>query len=186
MAAVAQVHGDMVDKHSILRGSGDKVQLGNLLPVFVHGAYNLGAIIVRKELVTTAIHPGEGLDWGTGAGGEDSVTIMAAASTTVCGVGEWDPGMIAGCSTDYALLSDDIPVIMFHWNPGAMLRNIQYEDPTAALGMGDLVSTNSGTAGSFDDTVGGGCAPMRLAKYHADAGAAQLVVAWIHGQNQLL
>lgn len=181
----AQVHGNMVDKHSILRGSGEKVVNGNLLPVFVHGAYNLGAIIVIKEIETTAIHPGEGLDWATGAGGEDNVTIMAHGSTTVAGVGEWDPAQITGCSSDYSL-ADDIPVIMFHWNPGAMLRNIQYVDPAAALGMGDLVSTNSGLAGSFDDTAGAGCAPMRIAKYHADAGAAQLVVAWIHGQNQLL
>ena len=180
---MAAVTGDMTNQ-SILRGSGEKIVNGNLLPVFVHGAYNLGAIIVIKEIETTAIHPGEGLDWATGAGGEDNVTIMADASTTVCGVGEWDPGQIVGCSTAYTV-GDEIPVIMFHWNPGALLRNIQYVDPTAALGMGDLVSTNSGTAGSFDDTVGAGCAPMRVAKYHADFAGAGLAVAWIHGQNQL-
>ncbi len=165
---------------STLTTGGKRIACDDTKPVFVQGAYNLGAIIEQKELVTVAVHPGEGLDWGTGAGGEDSVTIMADGSTTPAGVAEVDFGLIADCSVDYTLLQDDIPCIFFHWNLGALLRNIVCVDTTAAVGLGSLITTNSGTAGSFDDTAGGGAYVLRSYLYNASSTAFD-IVAWIMG-----
>ena len=164
---------------STLRSSGDRIDNGNLLPVFAHGAYNLGSIIEYIELETTAVHPGERVDWGTGAGGEDTVIESADASIHYPGVSGLDLGMVAGCSTDYAL-GDEIPVIIFHWNPGALLRNIQCVDPAAAIEVGEIIGSTSGTAGSFkDDTTTG--THLRAGKYFADGGVALLITAYIFG-----
>ena len=167
---------------SVLKYGGQRIACDDTKPVFVHGAYNLGPIYEQKELVTVAVHPGEGLDWGTGAGGEDSVTIMASGSTTSAGVAEVDFGLIADCSVDYTLLQDDIPCIFWHWNLGALLRNIVMVDTTAAVGLGSLITTNSGTAGAFDDTAAGGSYVMRSYLYDASAGAFD-IVAWIMGNH---
>ena len=162
--------------NSTVRSSGIKILCDDTKPVFVHGAYNLGPVYEVK-LSSEAIHPGEGLDWGTGAGGEDTVGLMAANSTTACGIAEVDFGMILNCSVDYGS-GDDIPVIYFHWMPGALLRNIVCVDTTAAVRPGTQLSTNSGTSGAFDDTAGA-MDPLRAAVYNASAGAFD-IVAWIH------
>jgi len=162
---------------STIRSTGDRIDNHNLKPCFVQGAYNLGAVIVSRELETTAVHPGEGIDPGAAAGGgEDNYIEMANASVLCLGIAELDLGMIAGASSDYAL-GDEIPGLLFHWNLGALVRNVQLVDPAAAIEPGRLLGTTSGTAGSFkDDATTLVC--MRAAKYAADAGAAQLTVAW--------
>ena len=141
------------------------------------GTLGLKKKVYEVKLSSEAIHPGEGLDWGTGVGGEDSVGLMAANSVVACGIAEVDFGMIATCAVDYAS-GDDIPVIYFHWQPGALLRNIVCVDFAAAVRPGTQISTNSGTAGAFDDTAGA-MDPLRSAIYDDGVGAID-IVAWIH------
>ena len=162
-----------------IRGSGDKIDNDVLSSVFVQGGYNQGKVIEHKEIETTAFHPGETVDWKTGAGGEDNVTIGGNASVHLAGIAEIDFGQISSCSTAYGL-ADDAPIIFFHWNPGSLLRNIQMVNPAAALEPGTLLGTTSGTAGSLkDDTTTGIC--MKSYKYVADPAAAFICVAWIYG-----
>lgn len=162
-----------------IRSSGDKIDTDILRSVFVQGAHNQGAVIEYKEIETTGFHPGETVDWKTGAGGEDNVTVGATASVHLAGIAEIDFGMISSCSTAY-VATDDAPIIFFHWNPGALLRNIQMVNPAAALEPGEPLGTTSGTAGSLkDDTTTGIC--MKSYKYVADPAAAFICVAWIYG-----
>lgn len=162
-----------------IRSTGDKIDINDLLTVFVQGGYNQGLVLENKELETVEVHPGETLDWATGAGGEDNVTIGANASVHLAGIAEIDYGMISLCSSDYAQ-ADDIPCIFFHWNPGALLRNIQMVDPGAALEPGTTLGTTSTVAGSLDDDDTTGVC-MRSYKYVADPGAAFTCVAFIMG-----
>lgn len=134
---------------STLVYTGDRVANGNTLKVFVIGAYRLGGVLINREIVTTAMHPGEGFTFATGEAGEDKFLIFPDASPKVAGVLELDLGMIAGCSTDYAVATDDVPGIFFHFNPGAILRNIQCVDPGAAVDAWSPMCSSSGTAGSF-------------------------------------
>ena len=162
-----------------IRSSGDKIDTDIMRSVFVQGAWNQGKVIESKQGETAAFHPGETVDWTTGAAGEDNVTIGANASVHIAGIAELDQGLVADCSKDYAT-TDECPIIFFHWNPGALLRNIQMVDPTAALQPGTALTTNSGTGGSLDDTAGG-CTPCRSYKYVADPAAAFTCVAFITG-----
>ena len=113
------------------------------------------------------------------AGAEDNVTIGANASTDLLGIAEIDFGQLADTTVAYAI-ADDAPIIFFHWNPGALLRNIQMVNPAAALEPGTLLGTTSGTAGALkDDTTTAVC--MRSYKYVADPAAAFTCVAFIRG-----
>lgn len=162
-----------------IRSSGDKIDTDILRPVFVQGAHNQGKVIEYKEIKTAAFHPGEVIEWITGAGGEDNVRTGQDASLHLAGVGEIDFGLISVCSDDYST-GDDVPCIFFHWNPGALCRNIQMVNPAAALQPGTLLGTTSGTGGSLkDDTTTGIC--MKSYKYVADPAAAFICVAWIYG-----
>ena len=69
---------------------------------------------------------------------------------------------------------------MLHWNPGALLRNIQIVDPGADIEPGGALTTNSGVGGSLDVTAGG-CTPARSYKFVPDPNAAAIVVAFITG-----
>ena len=57
--------------------------------------------------------------------------------------------VVAGASSDYAV-GDDVKGITFHFNPGALCRNIQCADPaTVDQKPNDWLHTNSGAAGSL-------------------------------------
>lgn len=137
---------------SVVRSSGEKIVDDDTKKVFVQGAYNLGAIIENKEIETAGIHPGEGVDNATGAGGEDNIVLMLDKSLNPLGVLEIDFGMVADCSVDYAV-ADDVPVIVFHFNPGALCRNISINDLTTNMEPNQGLTSSSGLAGSFIDWV---------------------------------
>jgi hypothetical protein len=191
---------------STLRSTGDRIDCDDLKHVFVHGAYNLGDILTSLEIATTALHPGEILSHPTGAAGEDNWLICPDEGISPVAVAEINFDQISSCATDYGI-GDDIPGIVFHWNPGALLRNIVCVDQEGDVAdAGKLLSTSSGTAGAlkiltevalkdsvtgspeaFNDAVTWGdmgslhhnrC-PMRQAYHQADGSAAYDVVAYI-------
>lgn len=133
---------------STIVSTGERISCDDSMTVFVHGAYNLGAVLENRELETAAAHPGEGLEHDKGAGGEDTYTLHTSGSATPYGVAEIDFAQIADCSTDYAT-GDDIPGIPYHMNPGAYLRNIVCVDPTQAVEPDSWLTNVSGTAGAF-------------------------------------
>jgi hypothetical protein len=192
---------------STLRSTGDRIDCDDLKKVFVHGAYNLGDILTSLEIATTALHPGEILSHPTGAGGEDNWLICPDEGISPVAVAEIDFDIISSCATDYAI-GDDIPGIVFHWNPGALLRNIVCVDQVDDVAdAGKLLSTSSGTAGALKiltevalvDPSGTGTGeafntavtwgdmgslhhnrcPMRQAYYQADGSNPYDVVAYI-------
>jgi len=192
---------------STLKSTGDKIDCNNLRKIFVQGAYNQGAVYTWREIITTAMHAGEIFSYPTGAGGEDNFLIAPDECISPVGVLEWDEGQTAGVSTDYAT-GDDVPGILFHWNPGALCQSVQCADQVGDVAdAGKLLSTSSGVAGSLKiltevalvDPAGAGTGeafnsgvtwgdmgslhhnrtPMRQAYYQADASAAYTVVAWI-------
>ena len=71
---------------STIRSTGEKILDDDTKKVFVQGAHNLGPIIEYKEIETAAIHPGEGVDNATGAGGEDNIVLMLDKSLNPLGV----------------------------------------------------------------------------------------------------
>ena len=193
---------------STIVSSGDKIVNNNLQQVFVHGAYNLGPVYEYAEIETAVIHPGEGVEHDKGAGGEDSVTLHTAKSATMYGVLEIDFLQISSCATDYPA-GDNIPIIPYHMNPGAYLRNIQCVDPTADIEPDQQLIISPASAGSFiqlieealvdpsgagtgeafntgavigdADAIFAGRSPMRNVQFIADTGAAHTVVAYITG-----
>ena len=137
---------------SVIRSTGEKIVDDDTKHVFVQGAYNLGPIIEHKEIATAGIHPGEGVDNAAGAAGEDTIVLMLDKSLNPLGVLEIDFGMVKDCSVDYAV-SDDVPVIVFHFNPGALCRNIAIIDPSTHIKANQGLTSSSGTAGHFADYV---------------------------------
>jgi len=133
--------------------TGDRIDNDNNKPVFVIGAYRQGPVKENRVLLTTAVHPGEGVSHATGAGGEDSYLIFADGSIYFYGIVELDKGIVANCSVDYTITTDHIDVIPRHLNPGAYLRNIQCVDPTTNIEPDGLLTTTSGTAGVFAQFV---------------------------------
>ena len=187
--------------------TGDRVDCNDLMEVFVHGAYNLGPVLTPLELVTTAVNPGMTLSFTTAAGGEDGYLICPDEGITPVAIAEIDFSQISSCATDYGV-GDEIPGIMYHWNPGALCRNIVCADQVGDVAdAGKLLTTSSGAAGTLKiltevalvDTNGTGTGeayapavtwgdqgslhhnrtPMRQAYYQADASADYDVVAWI-------
>ncbi len=194
-------------KTSKLYSSGERVVINDLEYVFVHGAYNLGPVYESRELITTAAHPGEWFTYPTGAGGEDNYLIGPDEGISPVGIFEIDFNLIESCADDYTV-GNDVPGIKFHWNPGALLKNVACRDQSGDVGdAGKLLSTSSGAAGALKiltevalvDTAGSGSAeafnpgvewgdqgslhhnrlPMRQAYYQADASADYDVVAYI-------
>jgi len=137
---------------STLVYTGEKVDNDTNKIVFVIGSYRLGPVYINREIVTTAMHPGEGYTFATGAGGEDTFLIHPDKSPDVAGIIELDKGMIATCASDYAT-GDDVPGIQFHLNFGAILRNVQCADPATNLDAWTAMTSSSGTAGAFMDVV---------------------------------
>jgi hypothetical protein len=194
-------------KTSTLYSTGERAVCNDLQYVFVHGAYNLGPVYVNREIITTALHPGEVLSYPTGAAGEDNYLINPDEGISPIGIAEIDFNQISSCATDYAI-ADDIPGILFHWNPGALLRNVVCKDQVGDVAdAGKLLTTSSGAAGALKiltevalvDPAGAGTGeayasgvtwgdqgslhhnrtPMRQAYYQADASADYDVVAYI-------
>jgi hypothetical protein len=133
---------------STIVSSGEKVINNDLQHVFVHGAYNLGPVLEYAE-IEAAIHPGEGIQYADGAGGEDGFILMADGSAIAIGVAEIDFLQIDDCSIDYTV-GDNIPGLLFHWNPGALVRNISCADQVGDTAMaGTLLHSASGLAGGF-------------------------------------
>lgn len=137
---------------STIRSTGEKIVDDDTKKVFVQGAYNLGPIYEYKEIETAGIHPGEGVDNATGAGGEDNIVLMLDKSLNPLGVLEIDFGMVNDCSIDYDT-GEEGPVLVFHFNPGALCRNIQIIDPASNIEPNQGLTSSSGTAGSFADYV---------------------------------
>ncbi len=166
--------------NSVIKSSGDKIDVNTNKPVWVQGAWNLGPIIENKEIETTGFKPGYSVDpVAVAAGGEDNCTIGANASVVLLGVAELDFGQLNDCTTAAYAVADDVPIIMFHWNPGALLNNIAMTTFAAHLEPGELIGTTSGVAGLFkDDTTTAVC--LRSYKYVAKVGAMS-VLAFIHG-----
>lgn len=191
---------------STIVSSGEKAIDNDLQEVFVHGAYNLGPVLTPLELATTAAHPGECMAHPTGAGGEDSWLICPDGSVNPVSILEIDFKLISSCATDYTV-GNEVPGIKFHFNPGALLRNLQCVDQAGDVAnAGGLLSTASGEAGAFKyltetalassatgttesfaaatvlgamAAIHGNRTPMRQAYYEADASAAYTCVGWI-------
>ena len=134
---------------SVIVSTGDRVECDDLDTVWVHGAYNLGPVYEYLELLTTALHPGEGMSHPTGAGGEDNWLIHPDECLAPQAIAEIDFGLIASCATDYTV-GDDIPGIRYNFNVGAMIRNVVCKDQVGDVAdAGKLLTTSSGAAGAF-------------------------------------
>ena len=132
-----------------LVSTGERIANNNLEICFVHGAYNLGMVPETRELITTAMHAGEIAAHVQTAGGEDNWLIMPDKSRNPYCILEWDEGLTVGVSTDYEV-GNDVIAIPFHFNPGALIRNVQCSDPTGQDVTPDHpLHTNSGTAGAL-------------------------------------
>ena len=134
---------------STIKSTGDRVSNGNLLLTYVQGAYNLGAIYESREIITTACHPGEIVNNVPTVGGEDNWLIMPDKTSLAAAILELDLSVVAGASSDYAV-GDDVKGITFHFNPGALCRNILCADPDSVdQKPNDWLHTNSGVPGSL-------------------------------------
>ena len=133
---------------STIVNTGEKIVCDDTMTVFVHGAYNLGAVLENREVGTDTPHPGEGLEHDAGADGEDLYTLHIVVSARAYGLCEVDFGMIADCSVSYAI-GDDIPAIPYHMNPGAYVRNVVCVDPTADVESDQPLLISPATAGRF-------------------------------------
>ena len=137
---------------STLRPGGIRVVCDDYKTVFVQGAYNFGPVYQNFELVTTALHPGETVDPLTTVGLEEQCILGADASVVLLGIAEVDFGTVKNCSVDYAL-TDSIPVILPHWNVGALCRNLVKVDNGADKGPASFYGTNSGTDGALKTDI---------------------------------
>ena len=133
---------------SVLKPGGIRIVCDDHKKVFVQGAYNLGAVYQNFEVVVAGFTPGMFVDPLTTVGLEEQVTIGADASVVVLGVAEVDFGVLADCSAAY-VATDSAPIILPHWNPGALCRNLVKVDNGADKGPTSFYGSNSGTAGSF-------------------------------------
>jgi hypothetical protein len=194
---------------STIVSTGTRIVCDDTMTVFVHGAYNLGAVLESRETGTDSIHPGEGIEHDKGAAGANLYTLHTGKSATAYGLAEIDFGMIADCSVDYPA-GDEIPGIPYHMNPGAYVRNIVCVDPTANIEPDQQLIIDPSTVGAFiplieealvdpagagtgeafisGATIGAAAAifanrsPMRAAYYLTDPNAAVDIVAYItHG-----
>lgn len=192
---------------STLKSTGDRFDVNINKKVALHGAYNLAIITQNREIITTAMHPGETFSYPTGAGGEDNYLICPDAGISPMGALEIEFALIDIHTDDYTV-GNDVPGILYHQNPGALLQGIQCVDQIGDVAdAGKLLSTSSGAAGALKiltevalvDTNGTGngeCfaagvvwgdmgslhhnrCPMRQSYYQADADAAYTVVAYI-------
>jgi len=146
--------------------------------VFVQGPHNLGSVIQNFEIITAAFNPGMFIDMGAATvGTEMQCTIGATGSVASIGVAECDFGQINDCSVAYQL-ADSVPILMWHWNWGALLRNLPTTDPGGDKGPGVWAGTTSGTAGRIQAAeLTTGC-NIRTQDFILNAAVAD-IVGWI-------
>jgi len=159
-----------------LKGGGKRAVCDIYKLVFVQGPHNLGCVLQNFEIDTAGFQPGMFVDPVATVGKEPEVTIGGNASVIAVGIAEVDFGQIATTGTAYAV-ADEVPIIMFHWNYGALLRNIPTVDPGADENWGAFYGTTSGTSGTWkaDATTG---VNLRGQDFVVN-GATAPVVAWI-------
>ena len=134
---------------STLKPGGERIVIDNYKSVFVQGAYNLGGVLQNFEIITAGFNPGMFVDPGAATvGTEMQVTIGATTSVMTIGVAEADFGIIASCATAYAA-GDSAPIILWHWNPGALLRNLMTVNPGGDVPPYSFYDTTSGASGKF-------------------------------------
>ena len=160
---------------STLKPGGKRAVCDIYKTVFVQGAYNLGGVLQNFEVETAGFRPGMFVDPLTTVGLEMQCTIGADASVVALGVAEVDFGVVKNCTVLYAV-TDSAPLILPHWNPGALLRNISTVDPGADKGPTSYYGTNSGTAGKFQADLAKGVI-LRSQDFVAN-GATADIVAW--------
>ena len=192
---------------STLKSTGDRFDVNLNRKVALHGAYNLAIITQSREIITTAMHPGEWFSYPTGAGGEDNYLIGPDEGISPMGILEIEFGLIDILTDDYDV-GNDVPGILYYQNPGGLLQGVQCADQAGDVAdAGKLLCTASGAAGSLKiltevalvDTNGTGTGeaynpgvewgdmgslhhnrcPMRQAYYQADASAVYTCVAYI-------
>ena len=163
---------------STLRPGGIRAVNDDFKTVFVQGAYNLGGVLQNFEVITAGFNPGMHVDPGAATvGTEEQITIGGDASVIGYGVAEVDFGVLASCAAAYAT-TDSAPIIMYHWNWGALLRNLFTTDPGGDKGPGTFTGTNSGTAGKFQIGEFTKGANIRVQDFVVN-GATTNVVGWI-------
>jgi len=167
---------------STLKPGGKRGYCDNYKTVFVQGAYNLGSVLQNFEVVTTAFNPGMFVIQGAATvGTEQQCKIGATGAVDVIGIAEVDFGVMKDCTVAYNL-TDSAPIILYHWNWGALLRNVWSVDPGGDKGPGAFAGTTSGTSGCFkigDLTTG---ANIRAQDFVANA-ASDPIVAWIENYS---
>lgn len=128
--------------------SGDRIDNNNKKKVAVLGAYNLPMIEWTREVVTDTPAPGMTGMPPTGAGGEDKRSLCDDKDPRGDCFFEVDFGLVAGCAAAnvYAAL-DEVPIIPFNMNIGALCRNIHMIDPAGNVEARKPVCTSSGTQG---------------------------------------
>ena len=136
---------------STLKPGGRRAVTDIYKSVFVQGAYNQGAVYQNFEAMG-GLAPGMTVDPLTTTGLEEQCVIGADASLVVIGIAEVDFGIVATAATAY-VATDSIPVIMPHWNPGALLRNLQRVAAVGDTHPGDYWGTTSLTAGKIDQDL---------------------------------
>ena len=160
---------------STLKPGGIRAVCDDFKSVFVMGAYGLGSVLTNYEVVTAGFTPGMFVDPIATVGLEEQVTIGATGSVVTFGVAEVDFGVVASCAVAYAL-TDSVPIIAIHWNPGALMRNLNTVDPGADVDAQAFYGTTSGTAGKFKADITSG-AILRGQDFVVN-GASADIVGW--------
>jgi len=167
---------------STLKPGGKRGYIDPFKTVFITGAYNLGPILQSFEVITTGFNPGMFVDQGAATvGTEEQCTVGANASVAAIGIAEVDFGMLASCAAAY-VATDSAPILMFHWNWGALLRNIKTVTPGADKGPGAFCGTTSGTAGKWIQGTLTTGANIRAQDFVLN-GAVADIVAWIENYS---
>lgn len=161
---------------STLKPGGSRAVSDDYKIVFVQGAYNQGAVYQNFEVVTAGFAPGMTVDPIPTVGLEEQCTIGADTSDVIIGIAEIDFGVLLNCSKAYTT-TDSAPIIMIHWNPGALLRNLQKVAALADTHPGDYWGTKSGTAGKIDQDLTNHVI-IRGQDFDAAAGSANMV-GWL-------
>ena len=141
------------------------------------GAYGLGPVHERLEVVTAGFIPGMFVDPLTTVGLEEQCTIGADASVVAIGVAEVDFGVMADTDTAYTT-TDEAIILRPHWNPGALLRNLARVTAAADTHPGDYWGTTSGTPGRFDQDLTTGVMIRGQNFDPAAAGSVNTLVGW--------
>ena len=130
-----------------LKSEGDRVDNDNYKKVGVLGAYNMPIVEWTRTLITDTPAPGMTLEPPTGAAGEDTRRKVDDKSARGDSFLEIDFAQVANCAVGSVYAAgDEVPIIPFHMNRGAICRNIHMADPDGNVDpMSPL--TSSGTSG---------------------------------------